>query len=63
VWQVKQTVDKGKDKAPAGISTIFMLPTEFRASDELESDEEVAVAQWICQQKVQLLRNLKSIYI
>ena len=44
VWQVKHTVDKDKGKAPAGISTIFVLPTEFRASDEVESDGEVAVA-------------------
>jgi hypothetical protein len=35
---VKQTVDKGKGKVPAGISVIFMLPTEFRANDEVESD-------------------------
>jgi len=45
VWQVKQTVDKSKSKAPARISSIFMLPAKFRASDEVESDEEVAVAQ------------------
>jgi hypothetical protein len=38
------TVDKDKGKAAAGISTIFVLPTEFRASDEVESDGEVAVA-------------------
>jgi len=42
-WQVKQTVNKGKGKAPAEISTIFMLPAIFRASDEVESDGEVAV--------------------
>ena len=42
MWQVKHTVDKDKGKAPAGISTIFVLPTEFRASDEVESDGEVA---------------------
>jgi len=44
VWQVKQIVDKCKGKAPAGISAIFMLPAEFRANDEVELDEEVAVA-------------------
>ena len=49
VWQVKQTVDKDKGKAPAEISAIFMLPAEFRASNEVESDGEVVVAQWICQ--------------
>jgi hypothetical protein len=26
-----------------------MLLAEFRASDEVESDGEVAVAQWVCQ--------------
>ena len=50
VWQVKQVVDKGKGKAPTKVSAIFMLPTEFRANDnEEESDEEVAMAQWVCQ--------------
>jgi hypothetical protein len=50
VWQIKQTVDKGKGKALVEVSTIFILFAEFRASDnEEESDEEVVMAQWVCQ--------------
>jgi hypothetical protein len=46
VWQVKQTVDKGKCKAPVEVFAIFMLLAEFRAnSDEEELDEEKAMAQ------------------
>ena len=69
VWQVKQTVDKNKGKALAGISAIFMLPAQFRASNEVESDEEVVVAQWICQaesatfEKPEKHLHLKALYL
>ena len=49
VWQIKQTINKDKGKAPIEVSAIFMLPTEFRANgDEVESDEEIAMSQWVC---------------
>jgi hypothetical protein len=50
VWQDKYTDNKDKGKALAKIFAIFMLSAEFRANDdEVESDGEVAVAQWGCQ--------------
>ena len=70
VWQVKQTVDNGKGKAPAKVSAIFMLPAESRANDnEEESDEEVAMAQWVCQaenatfEKSEKHLHLKALYL
>jgi len=55
VWQVKQTVDKDKGKAPAEISVIFMLPAEFRANDdEIELDGEVAVLVGLSSRKCNL---------
>jgi hypothetical protein len=57
-------VDKGKGKAPAEVSTIFMLPVEFRANDDDEgSREEVSMAQWVCQAEMQPLRSLRNSYI
>ena len=71
VWQVKQTADKGKGKASANISTIFMLPTEFRSIDQQEEldEEEVAIAQWIYQaesatfEKPKKYLHLKALYL
>ena len=41
VWQVKQTVNEGKNKPSAMIGVTFMLPAKFRAADqEIESDDE-----------------------
>jgi len=70
VWQIKQTVDKDKGKTPAEVSTIFMLPAEFRVSnDDEESDEEVAMAQWVCRaenatfEKPEKHLHLKALYL
>jgi len=47
-----------------------MLPAEFRANDnEEESDEEVAMAQWVCQaknatfEKPEKYLHLKALYL
>ena len=70
VWQIKQTTNKGKGKAPAKISAIFMLPAEFRANDNREeSDEEMAMAQWVYQvenatfEKPKKHLHLKALYL
>ena len=42
--KLNKTVDKDKGKVPSRISAIFMLPAEFRASNEVELDGEVGVA-------------------
>jgi hypothetical protein len=70
VWQVKQTVDKSKGRALVEVSAIFMLPAEFRAnSDDVESDEEIVVAQWVCQvesvtfEKPKKHLHLKALYL
>jgi hypothetical protein len=51
VWQVKQTSNKNKGEQSAMIGATFMLPAEFRATEEEieDSDDDVAVAQWIYQ--------------
>ena len=59
VWQVKQIADKGKGKPSAEIAAAFMLPAEFRVieQDAEDSDDEVAVAQWIFQAESATFEN------
>jgi hypothetical protein len=71
VWQVKQIADKGKGKPSAEIAAAFMLPAEFRVTeqDAEYSDDEVAVAQWIFQaesatfEKPERYLHLKALYL
>jgi hypothetical protein len=70
VWQIKQVVDKGKGKTQVEVSAIFMLRAEFRANDdEGESDEEIAMVQWVCQaesatfEKPEKHLHLKALYL
>ena len=70
VCQVKQTVDKSKGKTLVEVSAIFMLPAEFKADgDEVEPDEEIALAQWVCQaeratfEKPEKHLHLKALYL
>jgi hypothetical protein len=71
VWQVKQTADKNKGEQSAMIGATFMLPTEFRATEEEieDSDDDVAVAHWIYQvqsatfEKPERYLHLKALYL